>query len=189
MNRTNKAVTREKLGDVFSQGKVSIVTDYRGLKTPELNVIRRKMREAGAEFHVVKNTLARYAVEKTGSPEAKSLLKGPVAVAVGHDDLSAPARALLDHIRSSKSTLSIRGGFMANRMLTVEDVTALSILPSRDILLARVLGGMQSPLVKLVSTLQNPIRGLAAVLAARAKQMEAAPAAAADAVAAPPVAA
>jgi large subunit ribosomal protein L10 len=180
MNRTKKGELRENLETIFSQSKVGIVTDYRGIKTPELNIIRRKMRDSGADFHVVKNTLARYAAAQTGSGEAKTLLKGPVAVALGHGDLSAPAKALLDHIRSTKSTLIIKGGFMAERMLTVEDVTTLSTLPSREILVAKVLGGMQSPLVKLVRTLQNPIRGLAAVLAARARQLEAPSTAAPD---------
>ncbi|GAI47168.1 unnamed protein product, partial [marine sediment metagenome] len=87
-------------------------------------------------------------------------------------DITEPAKILTDYIRTSKASLNIKGGFLGDRLLTSEDVVTLSTLPSREILLAKVLGGMQGPIVTLVGCLTTPIKGIIGTLQARIKQLE-----------------
>ncbi|GAI29445.1 unnamed protein product, partial [marine sediment metagenome] len=84
--------------------------------------------------------------ERAGKDDLVSFLEGPIAIAFGYGDITEPAKALADYIRTSRTSLNIKGGFLGDRLLTSEDVATLSTLPSRDILLAKVLGGMQSPI-------------------------------------------
>ncbi len=172
MSREKKAQIIDELQETFSKCSIGILTDYRGLSTPEVTILRRKLGESSVEYRVVKNTLARFAAERTGKDDLVSFLEGPIAIAFGYGDITEPARVLADYIRTSKASLSIKGGFLSDRLLTSEDVATLSTLPSREILLAKVLGGMQSPIVTLVSCLTNPIRGFIGILQARIKQME-----------------
>jgi len=134
--------------------------------------LRRRLRESGIEYKVVKNTLARFAAERAGREELISFFEGPIGIAFGYDNITEPAKALADYIVTSKASLSIKGGFLSDRLLTTEDVKSLSTLPSREILLAKILGGMQIPIVALVSYLTTPIRGVIGALQARIQQME-----------------
>ncbi len=172
MSREKKAQIIDSLQEVFSQCSIGVLTDYRGLSAPEMTNLRRRLRESGIEYKVVKNTLARFAAERAGKEELLSFFEGPVAIAFGYGDITEPARALANYIETSKATMSIKGGFLPDRLLTSEDVATLSTLPSREILLAKVLGGMQSPISALVSHLTAPMRGIIGVLQARIQQME-----------------
>ncbi len=171
MSREKKTLIINSLQEVFSKCSISILTDYRGLSTPEITDLRRRLRESGIEYKVVKNTLARFAAERAGKYELVSLFEGPVAIAFGYGDIIEPARTLADYIRTSKASLSIKGGFLGDRLLTAEDVMTLSALPSREILLAKVLGGMQAPISTLISQLTTPIRGIVGILQARIQQL------------------
>ncbi len=172
MSREKKAQTINRLQDTFSKCSIGILTDYRGLSTPEITVLRRKLRESSVEYKVVKNTLARFAGKRAGKDDLVNFFEGPVAIAFGYGDVTEPAKILTDYIRTSQASLSIKGGFLGDRLLTSEDVATLSVLPSREILLAKVLGGMQSPIVTLVGCLATPIRGIIGTLQARIKQLE-----------------
>ncbi len=172
MSREKKAQTIDSLQETFSKCSVGILTDYRGLSVSEITILRRKLRESGIEYRVVKNTLARFAAERAGRDDLVSFFEGPVAIASGYGDITEPARILADYIRSSTVELSIRGGFLGDRLLTAEDVTTLSTLPSKEILIAKVLGGMQSPIANLVNCLTSPIRGIIGGLQARIQQLE-----------------
>ncbi len=172
MPRGKKALIIDNLQEAFSKCSISILTDYRGLTGPEITALRRRLRESGIGYKVVKNTLARLAAERAGKDKLVSLFEGPVAIAFGYGDITGPAKVLADYIRTSRASLSIRGGFSGYRMLTSKDVTSLSELPSREILLANVLGRMQAPLSALVTNLTTPIRELIGVLQARIQQLE-----------------
>jgi large subunit ribosomal protein L10 len=171
-SREKKAKAIDQLQDTFTRCQVGILTDYRGLSTPQITALRRRLREASIEYKVVKNTLARFAGERAGRSGLASLFEGPVAIAFGYGNITEPAKVLTDYIRSSQISLSIKGGFISDRLLTAEDVTTLATLPPREVLLAKVLGGMQSPIATLIGCLSNPLRGLAGVLGARIKQLE-----------------
>ena len=172
MSRKKKAQTIDELQDTFSKCSIGILTDYRGLTAPEITVLRRKLRESSVEYKVVKNTLARFAAERIGKDDLASFFEGPIAIAFGYGDITEPAKILTDYIRTSKASLNIKGGFLGDRLLTSEDVATLSSLPSKEILLAKVLGGMQAPIVTLVGCLATPIRGIIGALQARIKQLE-----------------
>ena len=173
MPREKKVLIIDNLKDLVSKCNIGILTDYRGLSASEMTILRRRLRELGVDYKVVKNTLARFAVERAGRGELVNLFEGPIAIAFGYGDIIEPARALDDYIRISKTSLSIKGGFLADRLLTSEEVTTLSKLPSREILLGKVLGGMQTPTLALLACLTAPMRGIIGVLQARIQQLEA----------------
>ena len=170
--REKKEQIVDRLSEILSECNIGILTDYRGLSAAEMTALRRKLTEAGIGYKVVKNTLARFAAEKAGRNELGALFEGPVAIAFGYGEITEPAKALADYIQSTKSALSIKGGFLDIGLLTPGDVAILAKLPSKEILLAQVLGGIQSPMVILVSTLVAPIRGVMGVLQARIEQLE-----------------
>ncbi len=172
MSREKKVQIIDSLEQVFSRCNVAILTDYRGISATEMTDLRRRLREAGIEYRVVKNTLARFAAQRVGREELLSFFEGPVAIAFGYDDITEPAKALADYIEDSRVTMSIRGGFLPDRLLTSEDIDTLSKVPSREVLLAKVVGGIQSPISALVSHLAAPMSGIIGVLQSRIQQME-----------------
>lgn len=170
--KERKAQIIDSLQEVFSRCSVGVLTDYRGLTAAEMTELRRKLKEANVEYRVVKNTLARFAAERAGKDELVGFFEGPVAIAFGYGDITEPAKALAAYIEDAKVEMTVKGGFLPDRMLTLEEVETLSKLPSREILLARVVGGIQSPISALVSRLSAPMTGLVGVLQARIKQLE-----------------
>ncbi|MFC2020337.1 50S ribosomal protein L10 [Chloroflexota bacterium] len=172
MSREKNAEIIDSLEETFSRCAIAILTDYRGLSTPEVTALRRKLQETGGEYRVVKNTLARLAAEKAGNENWLSAFEGPLAIAFGYNEITEPAKIVTNYIRDTRLGLDIKGGFLGDRLLTSEEVTTLSTLPSREVLLARLLGQINSPIANLASCLVSPIRGLIGVLEAQIKQME-----------------
>jgi large subunit ribosomal protein L10 len=171
-SREKKTQIIESLQQLFSQCSIGILTDYRGQSSNEMTRLRRRLGELGIEYKVVKNTLARFAAQRAGRKELLSFFEGPVAIAFGYGDIIESAKALASYIETSKASMSIKGGFLSDRLLTTEEVTTLSLLPSREVLLARVVGGVQIPILTLVSQFTAPMRGVIAVLQARIQQLE-----------------
>ncbi|MBM4432452.1 MAG: 50S ribosomal protein L10 [Chloroflexi bacterium] len=172
LSKEKKALIIDRLQEDFSKSSVGVLTDFRGLTAVEITNLRRKLRERGIEYKVVKNTLARFAAERAGKGEVVRFLEGPVAIAFGHGEITEPAKLLVDYVRASKSSLSIKGGFLGDRALTVEEVMTLSELPSKEELISKVIGGIQSPMYALLNCLNSPVRQIIGVLQARIKQME-----------------
>jgi len=172
MLREKKTQIMDRLQEVFSTCSIGILADYRGLTAPEMTELRRSLRELGIEYKVIKNTLARFAAERAGRNELVSFFNGPTSIAFGYGNITEPARALVDYIRTSKEAMQIKGGFLSDRLLTAKDVMALSTLPPREVLLAKIMGGMQTPILILLSRLTTPMRGFINVLQARIKQLE-----------------
>jgi len=172
VSRERKVQTIDELKEAMAKCSAGVLTDYQGLSASELTVLRRKLRELGIEYRVVKNTLARFAAERAGKDFLISSFEGPVAIAFGYGKVVEPAKALLDYIRSSNSTLAIRGGFLADRLLTQDEVKTLATIPSREILLAQILAGMQGSISALLNCLAHPLREINGILQARIKQLE-----------------
>lgn len=172
MSKEKKAQIIDELQGAFNKSNVVILTEYRGLTTPQMVTLRRRLQEAEGDYKVVKNTLARIALEREGGNDAAGSFEGPVAICLGYGDITAPARILTDYIRESQASLSVKGGFLKNKLITAEEVTTLATLPSREVLLAKVLGQMQSPIAGLLGCLTSPIRGVMGVLQARINQLE-----------------
>ncbi len=172
MPREEKVKVVEELSQLLSECSIGILTDYRGLTTAEMTDLRRSLRSSEIKYRVVKNTLARFAAEKAGKSDLVGYFEGPVAIAFGYGDIVLPAKVLADYIKAQKSMLTIKGGFTGDRLFTPADIENLASLPSTEILLAKIVAGIQSPIYRLVNSLSSPLRGLVGVLQARAKQLE-----------------
>ncbi len=157
--------------DLLSRSQATILTDYRGLTATEISGLRNKLREVDSQYHVIKNTLFRLALQNVGHSVPEELLVGPVAVSFCLGEIPPSAKTLVDFAKDSK-VLIIKGGLLSGKAVGVEDIQALASLPSREVLLAQVLAGMQSPISGLVTVLSGPIRGLLNVLKARSEQLE-----------------
>jgi large subunit ribosomal protein L10 len=152
---------RQRLGDADA----AVVTEYRGLSVGDLAELRRNLGAAGAEYKIFKNTLVRRAVAGSGHQGLEGLLTGPTAITFVHGDLSAAAKALRDFSRAHPS-LVVKGGLLDGAVLSQADLAALADLPSREVLLARVAGGIAAPLQQLAGLLQAMPRNLAYGLSA-----------------------
>ena len=161
----------EDLKDRFTKSKVVIVTDYKGLDVTSINSLRRQLREADCEYRVVKNTLLRRASEETDIAVIKETFTGPNAVAFSYEDPVAPAKVLTEFAKSNDK-LEIRVGVMDGKMLDVNAIEALSALPSRDVLLSKLLYAMNGVPGSFVSTLNNILRQMLNVLVAIKEQKE-----------------
>jgi large subunit ribosomal protein L10 len=172
MAREQKVRIVDELKEAITRCTAAVLTDYQGLSASELDVLRRRLREQNIEYRVVKNTLARFAAEKADKEFLVGSFEGPVAIAFGYGDVTEPARVLNDYVKGSDSPMSIKGGFLGDRLLTNDEVGRLAKLPPREVLIAQVLAGMQSPITGLVSCLASPLRGFMGVLQSRIKQLE-----------------
>ena len=172
MLKEKKEQMIDELASNLSRCTIAVATDYRGLTAKEMVQLRRRLTESGIEYRVIKNTLTRFAAERAGKNQLETLLTGPVAIAFGYDDVIKPAQILREHIRSAGSVLKIKGGILGDKMLTAEDVANLAAMPSKDILLARLVGQLNAPLQALHNVLSAPLRGLLNVMQARIKQVE-----------------
>jgi large subunit ribosomal protein L10 len=172
MSREKKAKIIDSIEEEFNTCTIGILTDYRGLGTAQLTAVRRKVQESGGDYKVVKNTLARFAATRTGREGLVESLVGPIAIAFGYDDITNPAKALAAFMRESRLNIDIKGGFTGDTILTPQQVTSLSTLPTREQLIAKMLGGMNSPISGLVNCLSSPIRGLLGVLQAQIQKLE-----------------
>lgn len=172
------AITREKKETLVTgyteklrRSQAVIVTEYRGLTVKQLQPLRRELRAADSEIVVSKNTLMARALRDLGMPAPESLLSGPTAVAFCFGDLAAPAKVLSKYVRDTK-ILVLRGGMIGQSVFDETGVQALSELPGKEQMRAKVVGVLQSPLSGLVNVLAGPVRGLMTVLHARVSQLE-----------------
>lgn len=149
------------------------VVDYRGLTVKQIQELRRSIREADAEMKVYKNTIMRLALKETDSPNLDEVLSGPSAFVFAGEDPVASAKAIKKFAESNEA-LEIKGGMMDGAFLDVAQVQAVAALPSREELIAKLLGTISNPLVKTVRVLNGPMESFARVLGQVASQKEAA---------------
>jgi large subunit ribosomal protein L10 len=173
MLRKDKEPLVEEMAQLLAGSETLFVSDYRGLTVSELSDLRAKLRERGATLHVLKNTLAKIAAERSGREKMAELFTGPTAVTFAGDDLVGAAKALADYARLHKE-LDVRGGFMQNKLIDAAGVRAIATLPPRDVLIAQVVGTIASPMTGLVTVLQGTIAGFVRALNQVAEQKGAA---------------
>ena len=154
MNIDEKRKIVEDLSAKFTRSKVVIVTDYKGLDVTTINDLRRKLRSADIEYRVAKNSILIRAAEGTDVTLIKDWFKGPSAVALSYDDPVAPAKVLTLFAKEHKM-LEIKAGVLNGNVLDVQAIQALSVLPSREVLLGQVLSAMQGVPTALVNALSN----------------------------------
>jgi len=172
--KEQKAEQVELLTEKLRKAKVAVLTDYRGLTVTQLQELRGKLRTGDVEYRVVKNTLARRAADAAGVADLKAELEGPVAIAFGYDDLSLPSKLINEFVRTTRLKLDVKGGLVEGRVFSPDQVKQLADLPSRDTLLAQLLGTLQSPVAQLVGIMQTPVQQLLGVLDAYKSKLEAA---------------
>jgi len=177
--KAQKAATVADLTARLKASSTAVLADYRGMTVGQMRDLRTKLRGGGIEMVVVKNTLARRAAKAAGYEPLSAELIGPIAMLFAVDDVSAPARILNDYIRANRKMV-IKAGLLEGQLIKADAVTELADLPSREILLSRLLGAMQAPLSNLASVLQAPLTKFARTLdAVRTQKESQSPAAAA----------
>ncbi len=171
--RAEKVAVVDEVAAKLSSADAVIITEYRGLKVGQLAGLRRQLRDAGGEYKVFKNTLAKLGAAKAGVEGLDEMLLGPSGITFVNGDVAAVAKALRDAAKANP-LLVIKGGSMGGKVLTTKDVEALAELPSREVLLAMFAGALQAPLVKTAGLLQALPRNFAYGLKALIDQKEAA---------------
>ncbi len=169
--REEKAAMIADLRERLRGTDLAIVTDFRGLTVGQMQTLRRDLRAAGGQFKVAKNTLLRLAAEQEGQGELSDILDGPSGLAFAGEDMVAVAKALTTFAKDADA-LQVRGALMNGRAIDPAGVAALAALPSREEMLAKMLGSMQAPATNLVSVLNGVARSLAYVLQARVEQLQ-----------------
>ncbi len=163
MNRDQKAATIEALATEIDRSEAIFAVDYRGLSVPGAAELRAKLRDADATFTVVKNSLTERAADQAGAQELKTFLTGPTALTFVRGDIALAAKAISDYARATE-LLPFKGGLMNGGVLEIDQIRALSRLPSREVLYGQLVGIVASPVTGLVRTLNALIGGLAGAL-------------------------
>ncbi|OPX25351.1 MAG: 50S ribosomal protein L10 [Candidatus Latescibacteria bacterium 4484_107] len=171
MLKSKKEAVVESLADMFSKAEGFYLTNYKGMDVASITELRERLRTASASYRVVKNTLARLALERSGNEMLKDFFDGPVGVVFASGDAILPAKILADFAKETTRP-EIRGAYLDARLFTPDEVVALAALPSKDELLTRAVRGVQSPLSGLVGCLSGMLRNAAGVLRAVAEAKE-----------------
>ena len=168
MNREEKAELIKKLNSTFNNAGVVVVTHQSGLTVEESTDLRVKMREVGARYQVAKNRIVKLALKDTKYENIIDLFSGPTAIAVSEDPVSAPK--IIFKFAKDNDKLSIIGGGLDGKTLSVDEVKQLASLPSLDELRGKLVGLIKSPSQKLASVAVAPANKLVNVLHAKANQ-------------------
>jgi len=169
----SKAKKEELVADYaerLRRSQAVILTDYRGLSVADIQSLRKRLRELDTGYQVAKNTLLRLALQEAGLPAVDHLLEGPTAIGFCYREVTPVARAVVEFSREKESFV-IKGGLVGRQTLGPAEVAALADLPSREVLLAHLLGAFQAPIAGLLRVFNGPLQGLMTVLKGRMEQL------------------
>ncbi|WP_119066837.1 50S ribosomal protein L10 [Rubrobacter indicoceani] len=170
MNREEKAQVIDRIAGKLQSGS-AVLVDYQGMNVAQSTDLRRRSRESGVEFIVAKNTLTRMAAEKAGVNGLNDYLVGPTAIAFSEDPVASAK--LMAEFAGLVESFDLKAGLLdGGTILGEADVVALSKLPSREQLIAQIVGGIGSPLTSFVTVLNNTIQGLVVALGQIAEQKD-----------------
>ena len=169
MKKDEKKVAIDELHEKFMRAKTAIITGYSGINVEQITELRAKLRAAKVEYRVVKNTLARKAAEGTGLEPLKDHFVGPVGIALGYDDVVAPAK-VLSEFSKTQAKLQLKVGVLDGKLLQQADIKSLASLPSLDTLRGKIIGLLQAPASRIVGVLAAPGGQIARVLKAKAEK-------------------
>jgi len=164
-----KADTIEELRKRLGGATAAVLTEYRGLTVQQVSELRKQLKAASAEYRVVKNRLARVAIEGSELAPLGPHLTGPIGVVIARKDPAAVAKALQGFAKANPA-LQVRIGILDGQLLDPQALKAVADLPSREALRSQLVGAIQGPLAQLLGLLQAPQRELAFILAERGKQ-------------------
>ncbi len=142
-----------ELAEQLKSAVSGVLVDYCGLNVEQDTQLRNKLREAGVEYKVIKNTLTRFAAKEVGLDELDSVLEGPTSLAISMTDEVAPAKVIADFAKANEQ-LEIKAGFLEGKVLSLDEVKTLAATPNREVLLAKLLGSLNAPVSSLARTLQ-----------------------------------
>ena len=146
-----------EITEVLKNAATGVLVDYRGLTVEEDTKLRNQLREAGVNYFVVKNTLLRLAANQVGLEELDSMLHGPTALAVSEDPV-APAKILFDYAKQNDK-MEIKSGFMDGKVMSMDELTTLAKTPSKETLIAKIMGSLNAPASNLVRLLNTIVEG------------------------------
>ncbi|RQD76825.1 MAG: 50S ribosomal protein L10 [Candidatus Syntrophonatronum acetioxidans] len=152
--REDKKRTVAELKEKMEGSRALVLADYRGLNVSEISDLRKRLSEEGIEFKVVKNTLTRIAASEAGYDELNTYLEGPTAIAFSQDDPVAPAK-VLSNFAKENDKLKIKCGLLRGILISFADIKAIAELPPREVLLGKVVGGMQAPVYGMAYAMQG----------------------------------
>ena len=132
--------------------QAGVIADYRGLTVAQDTELRAKLREAGVEYTIVKNTLLNFAAKEVGLEELEPVLHGPTALATSDSDLVASAKVLVDFAKTNEQ-LEIKGGFVEGKVISIDEVKVYANIPSKEVLISKMMGSLQAPVGNLVRAL------------------------------------
>jgi large subunit ribosomal protein L10 len=159
VNKAKKQEVLAVLEEKFGKAKAVYFADFRGLTVKQVGELRKKLRDEGVEYYVAKKTLMKLSVKNVKLPEIPDeLMTGPVAAAFSYDDVISPARILHSYAKAAEK-LDILGGFVDGKYVSKSEAVALATLPSREELLAKLVGSMKSPISGFHSVLSGVMRG------------------------------
>ena len=161
-----------EVAEKMEKSQSVILLDYRGLTVDEVDKLRNNFREAGVEYRVIKNNVLKRAAEKLGIEGCDDYFKGPTAAAFGYNDAVAPAKIVAQFIKETKKT-EIKGGILEGKVLDAAGVDNLAKLPSKEELIAKMLGSLNAPITNFVGVLAAIPRSLVLALNAIREQKEA----------------
>jgi large subunit ribosomal protein L10 len=165
VNKDDKQQLVSELAGKLAGAKAAFLADYRGLTVEQVNKLRSDLRNAGVEYRVVKNTLLRLASQGTDLSCLDKHLAGPTAIAIASADPVASAKILSEFARVN-AKFELKAGALGGKLLTAADIKALAELPSREVLLGKLLGTLNAPVANFVGVLAAVPRSLVQVLAA-----------------------
>ncbi|MGI6152983.1 MAG: 50S ribosomal protein L10 [Christensenellaceae bacterium] len=160
-----------EVADKIKRAQSVVLVDYRGLTVEEVSGLRTKFREAGVEYKVIKNNMLKRAADSLEIEGMDDYFKGPTAVAFGYDDPVAPAKILVDFAKEAKKT-ELKGGILTGKAVDVTMIKNLATLPSKEELLAKMLGSLNAPISNFVGVLSAIPRSLVLALNAVCQQKE-----------------
>jgi large subunit ribosomal protein L10 len=164
-----KQSTVQALTERLNGATAGVIVDYKGITVEADTALRRQLRKAGVEYSVVKNTLLSRAAENCGLDGLKEHLNGTTALATSSDPVAA-AKVLSEYSGKSNGAFSVKAGFVEGKVIDKDGVDALAKLPSKEVLIAQVLGGFNAPITGFVNVLNGNIRGLVVALNAIAEK-------------------
>jgi large subunit ribosomal protein L10 len=173
MPTSQKQETISEIKDRFSASESVILADYRGLTVKEMQQLRVKLRESGAEVKVYKNTLTQIALRELEMPSLDEYLEGPTAFVFAAGDPVGPAKAITAFMKDH-AALELKGGFVQRAVIDAAGVKAIATLPSRDELLAKIMGSLVNPVRGFMAMCNAPAGALARTMQAVADQKAAA---------------
>lgn len=172
MDKITKKENVTQLNGKFAKAKAGILADFRGMNVKEMETLRAEFRKVSVDYHVIKNTFAIRASKGTPFEIFSKKFNGPISVAISYDDVVNPAKVVSEFNKKHQDKLKVNAGIIEGKVVTPEQIKDIANLPSREVLIGKMLASMQAPVGGFVGTLSGVIRSITSVLMAIKEKKE-----------------